>query len=63
MASVRKGSQVSVRPRSDEKMEAGGLNLGRRLSQIEDLKLAVRAADRAEFASEGEVSAVFAKYN
>ena len=33
-----------------------------RLQQIEDLKAAVLAADSGEFASDGEVSTVFAKY-
>lgn len=33
-----------------------------RIPQVEDLKLAIAAADRGEFASDEEVSAVFAKH-
>lgn len=33
-----------------------------RIPQTEDLKLAIAAADRGEFASEEEVDAVFKKY-
>ena len=39
-----------------------GVDPDGRLLQIEDLMAAVLAADRGEFASDGEVSTVFAKY-
>ena len=39
-----------------------GVSPDGRLQQIEDVKTAVLAADSGEFASDSEVSTVFAKY-
>lgn len=56
-------AQLTGRTKSYVAMEALSAYLEWRMPQIEDLKAAVLAADQGEFASDDEVSAVFAKYN
>jgi len=55
-------AQLTGRSKSHVVMEALGDYLAWRTPQIEDLRSAIQEADRGEFASEGEVAAVFAKY-
>jgi len=55
-------AQLTGRNKSHVVMEAVGEYLAWRLPQIEDLQEAVRAADDGEFATDAEVSAVFARY-
>lgn len=55
-------AQLTGRTKSYVAMEALNEYLAWRIPQIEDLKAAVAAADRGEFASDEDVGAVFAKY-
>lgn len=55
-------AQLTGRTKSYVAMEALTEYLAARVPQIEDLKVAIAAADRGEFASDEEVDAVFAKY-
>lgn len=55
-------AQLTGRTKSHVAMEALAAYLDDRIPQIEDLKQAVLAADRGEFASDEEVASVFAKY-
>lgn len=55
-------ADLTGRTKSYVAMEALSVYLEGRIPQIEDLKVAVREADRGEFASDDEVSAVVAKY-
>lgn len=55
-------AQLTGRSKSYVAMEALTDYLTWRTPQIEDLKEAVAAADRGEFASERETAAVFARY-
>jgi predicted transcriptional regulator len=54
-------AQLTGRTKSYVAMEALAEYLDWRLPQIEDLKVAVLAADQGDFASEDEVKAAFAK--
>ena len=55
-------AHLTGRTKSYVAMEALSVYLEGRIPQIEDLKAAVLAADQGEFASDQQVSAVFAKY-
>lgn len=55
-------AHLTGRTKSYVAMEALRIYLEDRIPQIEDLKAAVLAADQGEFASDEQVSAVFAKY-
>lgn len=55
-------AQLTGRTKSYVAMEALSTYLDGRMPQIDDLKTAVRAADAGDFASDGEVAAVFAKH-
>ncbi len=55
-------AQLTGRTKSHVAMEALAAYLDDRIPQIEDLKQAVLAADRGEFASDDEVVSVFTKY-
>ncbi len=55
-------AQLTGRTKSHVAMEALAAYLDDRIPQIEDLKEAVQAADRGEFASDAEVAAVFARH-
>ena len=55
-------AQLTGRTKSHVAMEALAAYLDDRIPQIEDLKEAVQAADRGEFASDEEVAAVFARH-
>jgi RHH-type rel operon transcriptional repressor/antitoxin RelB len=55
-------ADLTGRTKSFVTMEALSNYLDWRLPQIEDLKAAVIAADRGDFASDDDVSAVLAKY-
>jgi predicted transcriptional regulator len=55
-------AQLTGRTKSYVAMEALSEYLGWRIPQIEDLKAAVQAADRGDFADDAEVDALFAKY-
>ena len=55
-------AHLTGRTKSYVAMEALSVYLEGRIPQMEDLKAAVLAADQGEFASDVEVSAVFAKY-
>ena len=55
-------AHLTGRTKSYVAMEALTVYLEERIPQIEDLKSAVLAADQGEFASDEQVSAVFAKY-
>jgi len=56
-------AQLTGRTKSYVAMEALSAYLNERIPQIEDLKEAVQAADRGEFASDDEVALVRAKYS
>ena len=56
-------AQLTGRTKSYVAMEALRGYLEERIPQIEDLKEAVLAADRGEFASDVEVAAVVARYS
>lgn len=56
-------AQLTGRTKSHVAMEALAAYLDDRIPQIEDLKQAVLAANRGEFASDDEVASVFAKYD
>jgi len=56
-------AQLTGRTKSHVAMEALAAYLDDRIPQIEDLKEAVKAADRGEFAGDDEVVAVFARYS
>lgn len=56
-------AELTGRTKSYVAMEALSVYLDGRIPQIEDLKAAVLEADRGEFASEEQVSLVFAKYS
>ncbi len=56
-------AHLTGRTKSYVAMEALSVYLEGRIPQIEDLKAAVLEADHGEFASDDEVSAVFAKYS
>ena len=55
-------AQLTGRTKSYVAMEALTEYLAWRIPQIEDLKEAVAAADRGDFASDAEAQAVFARY-
>jgi predicted transcriptional regulator len=55
-------AQMTGRSKSYVAMEALSEYLVTRLPQIEDLKEAIAAADRGEFASDAEVEAVFDRF-
>ena len=55
-------AQLTGRTKSHVAMEALAAYLDDRIPQIEDLKQAVLAADRGEFASDDEVASVFTKH-
>ena len=55
-------AHLTGRTKSYVAMEALSVYLEWRIPQIEDLKAAVLAADRGEFASDEEAAAVSAKY-
>jgi len=55
-------AQLTGRTKSYVAMEALSEYLAWRIPQIDDLKLAVQAADAGDFASDEEVAAVFAKH-
>jgi RHH-type transcriptional regulator, rel operon repressor / antitoxin RelB len=55
-------ARMTGRSKSHVAVEALADYLSWRMPQIEDLKAAVDAADRGEFASEAEVEAAFAKH-
>ncbi len=55
-------AQLTGRTKSHVAMEALAAYLDDRIPQIEDLKQAVLAADRGEFASDDEVASVIAKH-
>ena len=55
-------AQLTGRTKSHVAMEALAAYLDDRIPQIEDLKQAVLAADRREFASDEEVASVFTKH-
>ncbi len=55
-------AQLTGRTKSHVAMEALAAYLDDRIPQIEDLKEAVQAADRGEFASDAEVAAVFSTH-
>ena len=55
-------AQLTGRSKSHVAMEALTDYLAWRIPQIEDLKAAVAAADRGDFASDTEVAAVFDRY-
>jgi predicted transcriptional regulator len=56
-------AQLTGRTKSHVAMEALAAYLDDRIPQIADLKQAVQAADRGEFASDEAVAAVFAKHS
>lgn len=53
-------AQLTGRTKSYVAMEALGSYLEWRLPQVEDLKVAIRAADEGDFATDDEVAAVLA---
>ena len=55
-------AHLTGRTKSYVAMEALSVYLEERIPQIEDLKAAVLEADHGEFASDDEVSTVFARY-
>lgn len=55
-------AQLTGRTKSYVAMEALTEYLAWRIPQIEDLKEAIAAADRGEFASDAEVAAEFSRY-
>ena len=55
-------ARMTGRSKSYVAMAALGEYLDWRLPQIQDLEVAIAAADRGEFATESEVAAVFARY-
>ena len=55
-------ADLTGRSKSYVAMEALHDYLDGRMPQIEDLKLAVQAADQGEFADDDEVAAVFARH-
>ena len=55
-------AQLVGRSKSYVAMEALGEYLAWRIPQVEDLKSAVEAAERGDFASDEEVAKVFSKY-
>lgn len=55
-------AQLTGRTKSYVAMEALTEYLAWRIPQIEDLKEAIAAADRGEFATDAEAAAVFARY-
>lgn len=55
-------ARLTGRTKSYVAMEALNEYLAWRIPQIEDLKQAIDAADRGEFASEAEVAAAFSRY-
>ncbi len=56
-------AQLTGRTKSHVAMEALAAYLDERIPQIEDLKAAIQAADRGEFASADEVASAFAKHS
>lgn len=56
-------AQLTGRTKSHVAMEALSAFLNERIPQIEDLKEAVQAADRGEFASDDDVALVRTKYS
>ena len=56
-------AELSGRTKSHVAMEALSEYLAWRMPQTEDLKEAIRAADRSEFATAAEVAATFARYS
>ena len=59
---VERYAQLTGRSKSYVAMEALAEYLDWRLPQMQDLELAIAAADRGEFATDAEAAAVFAKY-
>jgi predicted transcriptional regulator len=55
-------AELTGRTKSYVAMEALSTYLDGRMPQIDDLKLAVAAADEGDFASDDEVAAVFARH-
>lgn len=55
-------AEMTGRTKSHVAMEALGEYLVTRLPQIEDLKEAIAAADRSEFATDAEVEAVYRRF-
>ena len=61
-ARIESYAQMTGRSKSHVAMEALADYLDWRMPQVADLKEAMAAADRGEFASDAEVQAVFARY-
>lgn len=61
-ARIESYAQLTGRSKSHVAMEALAEYLDWRLPQVADLKEAIAAADRGEFASDDEVQAVFQRY-
>ncbi len=61
-ARIESYAQLTGRSKSHVAMEALAEYLDWRLPQVADLKQAIAAADRGEFASDDEVQAVFQRY-
>ena len=61
-ARIESYAQLTGRSTSHVAMEALAEYLDWRLPQVADLKEAIAAADRGEFASDDEVQAVFQRY-
>ena len=61
-ARIESYAQLTGRSKSHVAMEALAEYLDWRLPQVADLKQAIAAADSGEFASDGEVQAVFQRY-
>ncbi len=59
---IERYAQMTGRSKSYVAMEALAEYLDWRLPQMQDLELAIAAADRGEFASDAEVAAVFTRY-
>jgi RHH-type rel operon transcriptional repressor/antitoxin RelB len=56
-------AELTGRSKSYVAMEALSEYLAWRIPQVQDLKAAIAAADRVEFADDEEIEAVFAKYD
>ena len=61
-ARIESYAQLTGRSKSHVAMEALAEYLDWRLPQVADLKEAIAAADRGEFASDDEVQAIFQRY-
>ena len=61
-ARIESYARLTGRSKSHVAMEALAEYLDWRLPQVADLKAAIAAADRGEFASDDEVQAVFQRY-